>query len=367
MIKSLFFSTINLYLIKRYLTNFLLMLCALLALIYMFDVVELLRRAANKDDVSLVSILVIGLYKLPEVGQQLFTFAVLFSAILTLWTLTKRHELLILRAAGLSIWQFIVPILLTAFLIGVVKITMINPLSVLLISRYEVLENEILENNKDPISLSSQGLWLRQTNDDGSKIIHAKGIKIPEWDLKNVTLFMLDQNDNFIQRVDSAQVSLQQGNWYFEKAVINKPSFPPEEVQNYFLPTEMTIAKLENQFSTVDTISFWKFSRYIETLEKTGFNARPLKIHYQSMLSQPLLFMSMILLAATVSLRPPRNNGAFVIILAGVGIGFLVFFSSNFLQALGASAQIPLFIAAWFPAIITFILGIGTLMTLEDG
>ncbi len=367
MLKSLFFSTINLYLAKKYLTNFLMMLCALLALIYMFDIVELLRRAANKDDIRLTTILIIGLYKLPEVGQQLFTFAILFSAILTLWTLTKHHELLILRAAGLSIWQFIVPILITAFLIGIIKITMINPLSVLLISRYEVLENKILENNKNPISLSSQGLWLRQANNNGSEIIHAQAIKMPEWDLQNITIFLLDQNDNFTGRIDSAHASLQEDHWFFKDAIMNKPFSAPQQLQNYSHPTEITITKLENQFSTVDTISFWNFSRYIEMLEKTGFDARPLKIHYQSMLSQPFLFMSMILLAATVSLRPPRNNGAFVIILAGVCIGFLVFFSSNFLQALGASAQIPLFIAAWFPAIIVFILGIGTLMTLEDG
>ncbi len=343
------------------------MFVALLALIYMFEVVELLRRAAKEDEISLGTVFLLGFFKLPEVGQQLFTFAVLFSAIFTFWMLTKRYELLILRAAGLSVWQFIVPILVAAFLIGVVKITIINPLSVMLLSRYETLEYQFLEEGNDPISLSSQGLWLRQDYNKGTAILHAKSIELPQWQLKDLTVFIMDAQDNFIKRIDAKTAILSNQNWAFTDAVLNSPGNPPENLSNAMLPTKVTIAQLEKRFSSADTISFWDFRSYIHTLEKTGFNARPLKIYFQSLLAQPLLFMSMILLAATVSLRPPRNSGSFVIILAGVGIGFIVFFSSNFLQALGASAQIPLFVAAWFPAIITFLLGIGTLMSLEDG
>jgi lipopolysaccharide export system permease protein len=301
------------------------------------------------------------------VGQQLFTFAVLFAAILTFWQLNKRHELIVLRSAGLSVWQFIVPIIFAAFLIGVVKIMMINPLSVLLTSRYETLESQYLDKRPNPINISEQGLWLRQDYNQGSIILHASEIRFPEWLLKNLTVFILDGDDGFIERLDAETARLGKGQWEFEAAIVNKPKTPPQEYNQIALKTDITVAQLEKSFSSADTISFWKFPGYIKTLDDTGFNSRPLKIYFQSLLSQPLLFMSMILLAAAVSLRPPRTNGAFSLILGGVGIGFVVFFASNFLQALGASAQIPLFIAAWFPAIITFILGIGVLMTLEDG
>jgi len=328
--RTLFFSTLNLYLFKRFMINFLIVIIALLTLIYMFDVVELLRRSTKVDDISFTTVFALALLKLPEVGQQLFTFAILFSAIFTFWT-------------------------------------MINPLSTILLDRFEILENELLESDKNPINLSDQGLWLRQNYNEGTAIIHAQKIKLPEWRLNNLNVFLLDKDDNFQQRIDAKEARLLKGNWRFKNAVLNAPKMPPQKIDTILLPTEMTIGQLENRFSSVNTISFWDFPRYVETLEKTGFNARPLKIYFQSLLSQPLLFMSMILLAATVSLRPPRNSGAFIIILAGISIGFFVFFSSNFLQALGASAQIPMFVAAWFPAIITFLLGVGTLMTLEDG
>jgi len=142
---------------------------------------------------------------------------------------------------------------------------------------------------------------------------------------------------------------------------------PPVPQQTYLLQTSMTREQIEENFSSPETVSFWDFPSNIKRLEQTGLNANPMKVYFQNLLSQPLLFMAMILLAATVSLRPPRANGSFLLLIAGIGIGFLVFFSSNFLQALGISDQIPLFIAAWFPAIISFLLGVGLLMHLEDG
>ena len=365
--KLFLISTLNFYLVKKYTFNFLTIIIALLALIYMFDVVELLRRAADTQGIPLKTIFILGLYKLPEVGQELFTFAVLFSAILTFWQLTKRYELMVLRSAGLSVWQFIVPILCAAFIIGAVKIMMINPLSVMLISRYENLEAQYLSNQNNAISISEQGLWLRQDYNQGSAIIHARNIRLPEWELSNLSVFIIDEEDKFLQRIDSKLATLQEEKWNFVGATVNAPGQIPQKYKNISLATEMTIEQLENSFSSARTISFWQFPNYIRTLEKTGFNARPLKIYFQSLLAQPLLFMSMILLAATVSLRPPRNGSAILLIMGGVGIGFIVFFTSNFLQALGASAQIPLFVAAWFPAMITFLLGIGVLMTLEDG
>jgi lipopolysaccharide export system permease protein len=40
---------------------------------------------------------------------------------------------------------------------------------------------------------------------------------------------------------------------------------------------------------------------------------------------------------------------------------------SSFLQALGASQQIPVILAAWSPSLICFLLGVTVMMNLEDG
>lgn len=365
--RHIFPPTLNWYLVRLYFFNFLMLLAGLLAVIYLFDTVELLRRAAKIENIPLSLTLMMGIYKLPEVGQLVFPFAVLFSAMLTFWQLTRRHELTIVRSSGLSVWQFITPLIVVALMIGVFKVTLINPMGALFIKKFENLESEYLERKSSLVTLSEQGLWLRQGHDGGTAILHSERIDVKDWSLNNVVVFFFSEDNSFLRRIDAKAAKLEEGQWGFNNAVVNAPKKIPEPVDFLTMATDLTVGELKNSFAAPETISFWKLPNYIKILEETGFDSTSLKIHFQNLLSQPLLFMAMVLLAASVSLRPPRIRGTSSLIVAGVIIGFVVFFASSFLQALGASQQIPIVVAAWFPALICFLLGIGALMALEDG
>ena len=377
-------STLSTYLAKRYVINLCVLLSALLAVIYLFDTVELIRRAGNRENVSLLLVLQMGLFKLPEVGQTLFPFGVLFSAMFTFWQLTRRYELIVVRASGFSIWQFLTPIIAVGILFGVLQMTVINPVGAVLISKFEDLERNYLNNQKNQIAVFKAGLWLKQeimieseqnapegkTSNgliDGYAILHAAKIKHPEWILNNVTILYFTEENDFLQRVDAKTARLGDNQWNLEEAIIHKPTGASIKKERYMLPTTLTAQEIEESFSSPESMSFWKLPAYIQTLESTGFDATRLKVFYQSLLSQPLMFCAMILLAATVSMRPPRSKGTFTMIATGVFIGFIIFFASSFLQALGATQQIPVILAAWSPALISFLLGLSVIMNVEDG
>ncbi len=374
-------ATLNAYLGRLFAVNFLFITAILLGVVYLFDTVELLRRAAKRD-VGLSRVLEMGLYKLPEVGQLIFPFAILFGAMFTFWVLTRRSELIVVRAAGFSVWQFLAPVMGVAVLIGVLQMTVINPLGAMMLGRYQVLENRYLLPEGNQIALFKEGLWLRQAydpqaeatpapgDDDGDAgyaIIHAAKIQLPDWELREVMVLFFDGDNNFLRRMDAARARLTRGQWNLQDVQISVPGSRAERVQRYALPTRLTADEIEESFSSPETLSFWKLPGFIATLKQTGFDATRLSIHFQSLLAQPLLFMAMVLLAATVSLRPPRFRGAMAMVMAGVLMGFLVFFLSSFLQALGASQQIPVLLAAWSPALVTLLLGGAVLLTLEDG
>jgi len=286
----------------------------------------------------------------------------------TFWKLTKRYELVVMRSAGLSVWQFMLPLAFVAILVGVLHMSVINPFGSMLMKRFETMESEHLKKQSSLISLGNQGLWLRQENEDGSlAILHAGEIKMPEWALQNVIVFFFDQDFGFERRLDAQNAVLNSGEWRFNQATINKPQSIPESADFILMATDLTINEIEESFSDPQTISFWELPGFIKVMRQTGFDSRPLEVHFQKLLSMPLLFLSMVFLAAAVSLRPPRKSGTMILIIMGIGLGFVVFFLSNFLQALGASNQIPIFIAAWFPSMITFLLGVGAILSLEDG
>ncbi len=363
----MFPSTLSRYLAKTYALAFLQLLGILLAIVYLFDTVELLRRAAKFENVPLSLVLQMGILKLPDVGQIILPFAVLFSALYTFWFLVRRHELVIVRAAGLSVWQFLGPIIGVAIMIGIFHMAVINPIGAAMISRYQTMESEYLQVKENTVSVSEQGLWLRQKTNMGGIILHAAKVKMPEWKLDDVTVFYFTPEGDFRRRIDAKDATLADGSWTFRNVISNKAGAAPQKIRQEVLKTNLTVTEIEESFSTPEQTPFWTLPSYIRTMEATGFDSRKLRIHFQSLLAQPLLFAAMVILAATVSLRVARFQPTVFMIGSGVVIGFLVFFASSFLKALGASDQIPVLLAAWFPPLIALSLGVSVILTTEDG
>ncbi len=360
--------TLSRYLFFQFLINFAVLLSGLLLVVYLFDTIELLRRAAKVEGMPVSLVLQMGLFKLPDVGQQIFPFAVLFSALFTFWQLTRRSELVVVRAAGLSVWQFMMPLAFAAFLVGFVQMTVVNPIGAMLINKYERLEAERLTGDEALVTLSDQGLWLRQKTTQGeTALLHAANVQQPQWVLNDIMVLFVHPEEGFVRRLDAKTARLDGASWIFQNATLNQPGSPPVKQASARLDTSLSIAEIENSFADPKTVPFWKLPSYIATMAGTGFNAIPLKIELQVLIAKPFFLIGMVLIAACVGLRPQRQGGTTALIVAGVALGFVVFFLTNFLQALGASGQIPVFMAAWFPPVIYCLMGVGGLMILEDG
>lgn len=361
----MFTHTFYRYISRQYFLAFLAFLMIMLSIIFMFDLIELIRRGSSRD-LPFSLILQMALLKAPEVGQKLFPFAVLFSAIFTFWRLTKSNELIVARAAGFSAWQFLMPVIGVALLIGVVKTAVINPASSILIAKFERMENKYINTNRSLVDLTENGLWLKQViNDSRYIVIHSEKFDPRSFKMEQIVMMELE-NNNLLQRYDISSATLQNGTLYFSNAVLNDFNNPPQNIDQFTLATTITKDQIQDSFASPDTISFWKLPAFIESMDALGFPSTKLRIYMQSLLSDPLLYIAMVLLAATVSLRPPRRGGVMIMITSGVMIGFIVFIIDNFLQAYGLSEQIPPFVASWSAPVITFVFGLAVLMYQEE-
>ncbi len=75
----------------------------------------------------------------------------------------------------------------------------------------------------------------------------------------------------------------------------------------------------------------------------------------------------MVLIAATFSLRFSRGGGTWLLIATGVLTGFVLYFVSDLVLALGLSGKIPPVLAAWTPAGVFTLIGVAGLFHMEDG
>jgi lipopolysaccharide export system permease protein len=361
---------LSFYIGRHFFLAFMSTLAVISGLILVFDIIELARRSAGRQGTSFMLLLQMGLMKLPMMMQTLLPFAVMVGGMIVFWRLTRSRELVVTRAAGVSVWQFLAPVMAVVVVVGVANVIVFNPLASSLYARYEDMQDKMMLRQSNPLSFAqSSGLWLREASRNTQAIIHAgharqDGFKLF---LRNINIFILEDS-RFIRRYDAATARISDGEIELEKVTIMAPGRAAETRDRLNLGTTLTISKIQDNFASPETMSFWELPGFIKFFESSGFSAHKHRMHFQSLLASPLLLVSMVLVAAVFALRPNlRAGGVALRIAGGVSAGFLFYFFSKVVFALGLSATLPAGLAAWSPSMVTLLVGLSTLFHLEDG
>ena len=360
--------TLSAYIARQFFGWFCGVFGAMAIITFLLDYIELIRRGGSKIHATLGVLFEMAVLQLPQTTQEALPFAVLFGTMLAFWRLTRNNELVVARAAGVSAWQFLTPAVLVALLVGIFAVTVFNPIASVAQASFERLESSVLNPGSDELSLSSTGLWLRQSDDAGNQIIiHAGKLGAPDLVLDNVILFFFNGLTQFTSRIDARTARLETGEWLIEDGTRWLPDKPHETFTRWRLPTQLTPRKIEESLASPDTMSFWELPSFIALLEQSGFPAQRHRLHYNVLLARPFLLCAMVLVASTFSLRMQRRGGTTLMIVGGVAAGFLLYVLSDIVFALGISAKIPVVLAAWTPTGISLIFGASMLLHLEDG
>jgi len=186
--------------------------------------------------------------------------------------------------------------------------------------------------------------------------------------MRDVSVFFTDAQGHFLYRVDGTLGELRDGQIHLSETRTVRPGQPVTHQDEASFPTELTLARIQNNFASPETISFWDLPGFIRFFESAGFSASRQRLYFQSLLASPLLLCGMVLVAAVFSLKPYlRSGGAVLRIAMAAAAGFLLYFFSKVVYALGLQATLPVGLAAWAPPMVTGFASIGALFHLEDG
>jgi lipopolysaccharide export system permease protein len=355
------------YLAKEFAVKFLIFFIIFMGIVFLFDTIELMRRADSDDQIPLGILLQLGLYKLPEVGQQILPFIVLFAGIATFRSLSDRQELVCIRSAGLSVWQFIIPILSTTLVFSLFYLTILNPLSAMAMKHYNDLDNKYFGSGVETITQIDDGLWLRQEDETGNFILKAGTLDAKKWIMNDVNVFFFDETNTHIQRIDAKSAQLKPSEWVFKTVSVHRVGQAPSILPTLSLTTTLTAETITESFSDPQTISFWQLPYFISSLETTGLDTTDMQAYYHGLLSQPLLLIAMIFVAAAITLKTQRGSTILPIIIMGLGLGFIIFFMIGFLRALALGQEVPIILAVWSVPFIILLCATTWLAQREDG
>lgn len=341
------------------------MLC--FAIILMVDMVELLRVSGKTGGVPLGSLLTVAILRGPSYAELTLPFAALAGSIGALLMLARSSELVVMRAAGVSVWQFMLPGIVAAFLIGLAANYLYNPLAAATRARAEAMQAELLGREQSLLKTKNAGSWLRQNGADGPSLISAGLATERGLSLADVSAIQFDRNNAFLEHIDAAKATLRDGFWEMEDAWVSRVGQKPEHFARYQLSTYLTPAEAGDALGSVYALSFLQLPAAIALAERADLKATRYKVQYELMKSRPLLLAAMVILAATVSLRAFRMGKIQTKVVVGLMAGFGFFIVAEASRQLGVSGLTAPWVAAWVPAAVASLLSLTVLLHQEDG
>ncbi len=353
------------YLCRNFTKSILMVFGLLFAIIYLSDFVELLRRSGDAKGATTAGVAFLSLLRVPTITEQIFPFSVLFGAMVAFLNLTRKLELVVARAAGLSVWQFILPPLGVALVLGILTTTVYNPVAAISKQRAERLETRMF--GKTGSEQVDTAFWIQQDGVDGQTILRADRASDGGAVLSGITAFVYDRDGSFMERVEAEHGDLHAGYWTLDDAKVMAPGEPPRDVGTEIVATNITPEQVQQKFTAPDSVPFWSLREIRDSTEKAGLNAVGYELQYQKLLARPLLFMAMILVAAAFSLRFFRFGGIARMVAGGVAAGFVLYVATKLVGDLGGAGLLSAPVAAWSPAVVGSMLGSLALLYQEDG
>jgi lipopolysaccharide export system permease protein len=356
--------TLGRYLSARFLQTIAAVFLMISGMIYVVDFVELLRRAGNIQGVSAGDIAYLSFLRVPSVSEQIMPFCVLFGTMATFVNLTRKLELLVARAVGVSAWGFLVPPLAIAAAAGIGSVVLFNPVSAVMKHRAVAIETQLFgRNGKQNYDTS---LWIRQKSIDGEAFIRAGQAAADATNLTAAAAYVYDRAGRFEQRIEAQTGKLLPGVWQFDHARVSAPGEESFAAGTYLLATSLSPEEAVGLIAP-DSVPFWDLPSLRAAAETAGLDGTRYRLQFHMLLASPLLFIAMVLIAAAFSLRFFRFGGIEKMVSGGVGAGFVLYVAVKFVGDLGGAGVLSPLAAAWSPAVVASLLGAFALLNQEDG
>ncbi len=360
------------YFARRFLFVFLAVFTVFLGIFILLDMVEQIRKF-DSDSVGFVEIIKLTLLNVPQGLYRILPLIMILATVTLFLTLARTSELVVTRAAGRSALKALIAPVIVALLIGGFSVAVLNPIVAATSKQYEISANRHQQGASSTLSISREGLWLRQGGPEGQTVIRALRSNLDGTELYNVSFLGFGPTGAPRYRVEAASAELTAGAWSLRDAkqwrfdATGNPERNATQLDRLTIPSELTLDQIRDSFGTPASIPVWELSGFIDQLERAGFSARSHRVWLQMELALPLMMAAMVLIGAGFTMRHTRFGRTGTMVLSALLLGFAMYFIRNFAQILGESGRIPVMLAAWSPPVAAILLSLGILLNLEDG
>ena len=293
----------------------------------------------------------------PSLLYNMLPFIILISGILFFLKIKKTDEITALKVSGMSNFSIIIIPGVVSVVIGILFITLFNPITSVLVEKYEIIKGSYDRDKQYLASITQNGIWIREKNETKSNIIRSSNLKNES--LMDITIYEFDRKNNFIKRIQANSANIRTTSWLLENVSITDVDGNKilTNENNYIYKSIYNLNKLKSLYSNLDTVSFWRIGNEIKLLKERGYSTKEMETKLQKSFAFPFFLLSMVFLSGVfiLGLTFKENNLTYIFITIITCV--LVYFFNDFSAALGKTEKLGVEIAVWMPILIIFIFG----------
>ncbi len=294
------------------------------------------------------------LLTLPRLAYELFPISALLGSMIGLGVLASNNELLVMRAAGVSLLQVVVSVMKSGLILMILAGFLGEVIAPKSAQYAQELRSDALSQRT--AFKTSNGFWTR----DGLRFINVQAI-FPGGELNGINIYGFDEQRRLRVVTKARSATFENNEWVLKN--VNRSEINENQVLTTHLETMTTSFLLNHDMIDVITIkpeslSVWGLYRYVEYLHDNELNAATYEKVLWSKIVLPFSTGVMVFLAIPFVFGSLRSVGIGHRIMVGtlIGIGFYIF--NQIFSYVGVVYEINPTISAIIPTVLFFALAL---------
>lgn len=330
-------------------------LVALLVMLCLDVFFNILREIEHLGEGSygLLTIAQFLLLTLPRRIYEVLPMALLVGGLLGMGALATSSELVVMRAAGVSVLRLVYAALkagLVLSLIGLLLGEFVAPYT-------ERLAQTLRADARDkPVTIGDgDGFWAR----DGAYFINVRGVE-PGMRLADIYVYEVDERSDLrsIARAEGAHYV--QGRWVLEG--VSRSRIDPEQVQADSMmavswESVITPEMLDVLATKPEDLSLRDLGAFITYLQDNRLNAETYELTFWNKAIGPLTNLAMLFIGMPFVFGSQRRTGAGQRLLIGVLLGLAFYLANRMLGNTVLLYGLPPWLGASLPTLVFFVAG----------
>jgi lipopolysaccharide export system permease protein len=357
---------LNRYLWQETIISILMIMLGLLSMFSFFDLIQELD-SLGRGNYNINNMLIFVLLSIPGHVYEVVPVAVLIGMMVSLGTLSKSSELVVMRVSGLSIVNIGLCLMkvgliftLLTFLVG----ELVTPISEKTAQRMRIQATDAVVAQD-----FKSGLWVK----DNKSFVNVETV-MANAALLNLNIYEFDDNFKLRTISNAKEANFNDGRWKLNEVTQTKFNYSKEIDQNTIQTTFFSKANWESAIRpellnvllvAPEKMSAWNLYSFIAHLASNKQKTTRYEVALWAKLIYPLACIVMVVLALPFGFLQQRSSGTSSKIFLGILLGVIYQIMNRVFVHLGVLNDWPPLMSAVIPTVLFLLAGISLIVLIE--